>query len=132
MTLRALVGDGNDSLEVFRFLLTAKASSFKQTKLTIKYNGELYFSNKCKKSSRLVDTGTAAEYEKAVNKLNAYFIPKLNSTHQKLMLSVMLLRLADFTFYLLVAVDMGAGQQEPTMRSSGFKSILEAGQKSQP
>ena len=43
-----MVGDGNDSLEVFRFLLTAKASSFKQTKLTIKYNGELYFSNKCK------------------------------------------------------------------------------------
>ena len=84
MTLRALVGDGNDSLEVFRFLLTAKASSFKQTKLTIKYNGELYFSNMCKNSSRLADTGTAAEYEKAVNKLNAYFIPKLNSTHQKL------------------------------------------------
>lgn len=73
-----MVGDGNDSLEVFRFLLTAKASSFKQTKLTIKYNGELYFSNKCKNSSRLADTGTAAEYEKAVNKLNAYFIPKLN------------------------------------------------------
>ena len=56
-TLRALVRDVNDSLEVFRFMLTAKASSFKQTKLTIKYNGELYFSivleNKCKKSSRL-------------------------------------------------------------------------------
>ena len=82
MTLRALVGDGNDSLEVFRFMLTAKASSLKQTKLTIKYNGELYFSNKCNKSSRLADTGTAAEYEKAVNELNAYFIPKLNSTYQ--------------------------------------------------
>ena len=30
----------------------------------------------------LADTGTAAEYEKAVNALNAYFIPKVNSTYQ--------------------------------------------------
>lgn len=56
VTCRALAGDGNDGLNVFR-MLTAKASSFKQTKLTIKYNGELYFcivlGNKYKKSSRL-------------------------------------------------------------------------------
>ena len=30
----------------------------------------------------LADTGTAAEYEKAVNALNAYFIPKVNLTNQ--------------------------------------------------
>ena len=30
----------------------------------------------------LADMGTAAEYEKAVNALNAYFIPKVNSTYQ--------------------------------------------------
>ena len=30
----------------------------------------------------LADTGTAAEYEKTMNALNAYFIPKVNSTYQ--------------------------------------------------
>ena len=30
----------------------------------------------------LADTGPEAEYEKAVNALNAYFIPKVNSTYQ--------------------------------------------------
>ena len=30
----------------------------------------------------LADTGTAAEYKKAVNALNAYFTPKVNSTYR--------------------------------------------------
>ena len=76
MTHRALAGHGNDGLKVFHYMLTAKASSFKhirQRALLLHCAGE-----KVQEIFKtLADTGSAAKYEKAVNALNMYFIPKV-------------------------------------------------------
>ena len=68
-------------------MLTAKASSFKADKADNNVQQRALLLHCAGEQVHeifkiLADMGTAAEYEKAVNALNAYFIPKVNSTYQ--------------------------------------------------